>query len=103
MSESPCPGARAAIYPASSSPSPFSTLVTHPHLSIIPSLSLARAVRFFPPRGGRTGAGSDTANRRTATDNDAAKCASVVPRPSPPRWSTRADKLSGYPREQASE
>lgn len=29
---------------------------------------------WWRPRG----AGSDTANRRTATDNDAAKCASVV-------------------------
>lgn len=47
MSESPCPGARAGIYPASSSPSPFSTLVVHPHHPGAPSLS--RAVRFFPP------------------------------------------------------
>lgn len=83
----------------------FSLSVLHPRrppssLRLVVSLSRGS---LFPPRGGRTGAGSDTANRRTATDNDAAKCASVVPRPSPPRWSTRADKLSGYPREQASE
>lgn len=33
-----------------------------------------------------------TANRRTATDNDAAKCASVASRPSSPRWSTRSSQ-----------
>ena len=101
MSESSCPGAKARIYPASSSPSPFSTPRRSPSpLCLSVSLSLGS---LFPPRGGRTGAGSDTANRRTATDNDAAKCASVVPRPSLPRWSTRADKLSGYPRERTNE
>lgn len=47
----------------------LSLFVLHPRHYVSPSPSRVRSL--FPPRGGRTGAGSDTANRRTATDNDA--------------------------------
>jgi hypothetical protein len=82
------------------------------HNVTLSSLPLGRAspsrarVRSSPPRAEDVaGAGSDTANRRTATDNDAVKCVRPSHRGRVRHGGPRAssDQLSGYPRERASE